>query len=71
MRGNRALRGCGRSVVSGESQVSTRPGEERVVRAMRTWGSLWIMDLALEGSRKELERNMRGKGLGWMMKNIQ
>lgn len=58
-------------MVSGESQVSTGPGEEGVVRAMRNWGSLWIMDLALEGSRKELERNMRGKGLGWMMKNIQ
>lgn len=57
-------------MVSGESRVSGRPGEEGVVGAMRTWGSLWITDLALEGSRKGLERNVRGEGLGWMMKKI-
>lgn len=54
----------------GKSQVSARPAEEGVVRAMRTYGSLWITGVALEGARKGYERKMLAERLD-LIKNTQ
>lgn len=61
MRENTALRVYRGSSGLGKSQVS-RPGRQGEIRPMKISGTLLIIDLVPEGSRKEFRREMRYKG---------